>query len=316
MEFTNKLLPLSQRVQQFTEECGDLKMIHDLPWTSIDKESERQVVQKFNQQATDQIAKLIKPLAIMPATELKDLPDYFGQSFMFGLHAAYDAALQNDTSRLQKIFSGVFIGALLASDKVREDVQGWNQQSQLILISEPMEDILALSGFIKIYSELFSNPELWEICKQTWDRYLELSDDPKQAIEKIIAGVAYRENIISMVMPRDTLRLNWDTKLTKVFEEKGFNVSTFSYRSNPFEENTELIHPSALIRALLNHHLISYEAQTVFYISYLDLRAETREINIEFPDRRDLQEQLRREERRDESSNDDHDDTEDEPDEE
>ena len=135
-------------------------MVQDLPWTSIDAESERQTVQKYNQQATDQIAMLIRPLSLVPSGDLKDLPDYFGQSFMFGLHAAYDAALQNDTARLREIFSGVFIGALLASDKVREDVQGWNQQSQIILTTEPMEDIMVLSGFVKIYSELYENPAM------------------------------------------------------------------------------------------------------------------------------------------------------------
>ena len=139
--------------------------------------------------------------------------------------------------------------------------------------------------------------QLWTVCKQAWDRYLEASDNSKQAIETIIAGVIYRESIMGMIMPRDTIRLNWDSKLTSVLQKKGFDVGLFSSRySNPFGEDEEPTHASALIRTIVKHSLMSYEARTIFYVSYLNSRPEIADIDLEFPDRRDFEEQLRREE--------------------
>ena len=97
-------------------------------------------------------------------------------------------------------------------------------------------------------------------------------------------------------MPRDTIRHNWDAKLRRVLEEKGFDTGPFSHRYSSFEERKDPVHPSALIRTLTKHSLMSYEARTVFYVSYFGLRSEITEINLEFPDRRDFEEQLRREE--------------------
>ncbi len=300
MEFTNKLLSLGQKVQSFIESCSDLNKVEDLPWTSMDSDQERETVQSYNRQATDKIAQLVVPLSLLPENELKDLPDYFGQAFIFGLQAAYDAAKSNDPERLRAIFNGVFAASLKATDKVREDVKGWLEQSQILLVTECTEDILVLSGFIKIYAELYENTELWEICQETWDRYLTISEDPKSTIERIVTACIYRDSRLGVIMHRATVRFNWDRMLTQVFEEKGFDVGLFSRNTNPFDQDAGPDHPSPLIRTMVKHSLIDYEARAIFFVTYLSKHPAAADITLELPDQRHLERQLEREEQQSE----------------
>jgi len=302
MEFTNKLLSLGQKVQFFVESCSDLNKVEDLPWTVMDSDQERETVQSYNRQATDKIAQLVVPLSLLPEHELNDLPDYFGQAFIFGLQAAYDAAKSNDPERLRAIFNGVFAASLKATDKVRDDVKGWLEQSQILLVTECTEDILVLSGFIKVYAELYENPELWEVCKETWDRYLTISEDPKSTIERIVAACIYRDSRLGVIMHRATVRFNWDRMLTQVLKEKGFDVGLFSRNTNSFEQDAEPDHPSPLVRTMVKHSLMDYEARAVFFVTYLSKHPAATDITLEFPDRRDLEEQLEREERQAETA--------------
>lgn len=309
MEFTNKLLSLGQRVQEFIESSADLNKVEDLPWTSMDGEQERQTVQSYNRQATDKIAELIVHLSRLPDYELEDLPDYFGQAFIFGLYAAYDAAKSNDPERLQSIFSDLFVGSLRARDKVRNDVQGWLEQSQIILISECTEDMLVLSGFIKIYSELYGNSELWNICKDTWDRYLTVSEDPKTTIEQIVAACIYRDSRLGIIMHRAGIRYNWDRGLTEVLEEKGFDVGLFGRNRGIFEQDAEPDHASPLIRTLVRYSLMDYEARAIFFVTYLSKHPAAADISMEFPDRRDFEERLERETQQDSNITEDENET-------
>src|SRR5690606_6538576 len=79
VEFTNKLLSLGWRVQQLIEESQSYRKVEDLPWPSIDSETEKNVLQGLNQDAIDKLTALITPLLLLPKDQLEDLPDYFGQ---------------------------------------------------------------------------------------------------------------------------------------------------------------------------------------------------------------------------------------------
>lgn len=296
LEFTNKLLSLGWKVQHFVEECGEFKQVHDLPWTTIDNEEEKKSVQGYNQQATDKLAQLVVPLSTLPKEEIEDLPDYFGQAFIFGLHAAYDAAKNNDAERLRSTFPGILIGALMAKEKVREDVEGWLEQSQILLVTESLEDLLTLSGFIKIYAELYENPDLWKVCEDTWDRYLGAISDAKSIIQMLVAGMRYRDTQF-IIMHRATLRINWDQKLRQVLEERGFRVDLFD--RDPFDNSPRPQHPSPIIRVITrNASGLTFDARNVFLITYMSKHPAAQDVEMEFPDRRDFERHLEQEENR------------------
>lgn len=290
-EYSNKLLSLGWNVQKFVSGCEDQKKIQDLSWITIDAETEKTILQNYNQTSIDKMAQLIMPLSLLPKTELKDLPDYFGQAYTFGVEAVYIAAMENDKDRLEDLFSSVFAGALKAYTRTREDVEGWAEQSIILVSSEPLEDILALSGFIKIYSELHNNQELWKVCKDTWDSYLTSHSNPRSMIEMFAAFSNYRDAQLGVLMPKAVLRTTWDARLHQTLRSSGIRIDTFG--ASPFSEEPEVTHDSPLIRVIARRNgLLSFEVRSIFFVTYLSKHVAVEGVDIDFSDLRDIEQML------------------------
>jgi hypothetical protein len=285
VEYTNKLLTCGWRLQLLINAHAPLKLVHDLPWTTIDADSEKIVLQSYDKKAVDKLVQVMPFLAKLEQSE-SDLPDYFGQAYTFGVEAAYGACLDNDGPRFKRLFPSIFVGALSAYDAARKATEGWSEDSKIIFSSEPLEDLTTLSGFAKLYSELYDNQEIWETCEATWNRYLD-GVDAKNAMELIIAAARYRDSKF-VIMPKATLRTNWDIRFRQKLEEKGIAVDTFgSERVN---------HASPLIRIVGRQpDLMPADARNVFFVTYLAKHSAAQNLSVDIPDRRDLERQIHEE---------------------
>lgn len=292
VEYTNKLISLGQKIQELVDTSEELKKVKDLSWKTLDAVAEKEIVLSLNRRAIDKLAVLIPQLSSLPDSKAIDLPDYFGQAYTFGIEAAYEAARDNDPERLAQIFPSVFLGALAAYESIKKEVKGWAQDSQLIFSSEPIEDILSLSGFIKIYSELYSAPELWSICEKAWNDYLE-SVDAKAAIELMVGFSNYRDQSYT-VKPRDGLRHHWDSQLNSKMNDAGLDSDRYS--SPMFGREEAVPHSSILIKALARRYgMMPVDARNIFFTLFLSHHPSIANESIDFPDRRDLLRSMDRE---------------------
>lgn len=292
LEFSHKMLVSGQMLQKLSDECVRNKKVEDLPWPTYDPDAERAELLEQDKKANDKSARLIPALATLPQSDLLELPDYFGQAYTFGVMAAYEAARENEAERLQKIFPAVLIGALRAHDLLREETSGWSDESKIIFSTEPLEDLLVLSGFIKLYSELYNNPELWSACEDIWSRYLAVGD-ARAIIQMLAASSTYRDSVFK-IMPKATLRQNWDFRFRDKLEEMGLAAESEFSNSFTGEENT-INHRSALIRVMARRvEMIDFEARTVFFVTYLSTLDAAD--GTDFPDRFDLERSIAREE--------------------
>lgn len=290
LEFSNKLSRCAQLVEKLFETAQTMKKVHDLPWTSFETESEKSFLEENDKHANDRLVELLPMLSALPQPNLFELPDYFGQAYTFGLMAAYQAAHDNDTDRLRKTFPALLIGALKAHALLRDETKNWSDRSRIIFSSEPLEDLLVLSGFVKIYSELHQNDPLWDICKTAWDGYL-ASANARSVIETLAAFSSYRDSEF-VIMPKATLRHNWDIALARKLAELG--LAREGLRTS-FTNEQPIDHPSALIRLMARRaEFMHFDARTVFFVKYLSQHPESS--GLELPDRRDLEQMLQREE--------------------
>lgn len=293
LEFTHKNLRLGWMVTKLINECDTFKKVQDLPWTSLDKNTEENLVKRHNKTANDYMVALLPLISALPKESMEGLPDYFGKAFIFGVMAAHEASLDNDHERLQKIYAIVFIGALSAYQKLTQELIGWTDESRIIFSSEPLEDLLTLSGFIKIYSELFENPELWEVCQKTWDTYFQ-QVDPQPFLKQLLAITEYRD-VAGYLMPRAIIRTNWDMGLRQKLQERGLNVDIFNYRYD--DQELPINHNSALIRVLSRQpDILTANAKEIFFAVYLSKHPAA--AGLSFPDRWEITDQIEREENR------------------
>lgn len=252
----------------------------DFDWPSFNLEDEQNQAEEFQKRAIDKMTRTLPQLGSNP-TAGEDLPDYFGQAFTFGVEACYRACEDNDFERFKSIFPSVFVGSIVAFNTTRDDTKGWLEQSQIIFSSEPLTDLIEISGYAKLYSELYQNPELWNLCKFVWEKYLS-QDESDQIVRLIVSSTAYRKGLL-MIMPKGVLRTNWEIAFRSKLLECGLITEDEILRYRDRSETVD--HPSKLIRVIIQRGILPVHPEDIFFITYLKHHPRARD--IDFPEDQD-----------------------------
>ncbi|MEI6420498.1 MAG: hypothetical protein WCO30_02580, partial [bacterium] len=267
IEFTHKYNWVVELLTKHIDDCAPYHQVKDLSWIEFNTNEEYKTARNREKEVTDKMIKLLPRLMTMPSEN--DMPDYFGQALTQGVQACYEACEDNDPIRLKAIFSVVFATSLSAFNMTRVKVKNWSEdQSKIIYSTEPLINLYELSGFAKLYSELYQNPELWDVAQSPWDTYLG-GIDAVQEITRIAAITNYRRGIF-MIMPQATLRTNWQLRFSHKMREQGLAVFPDSRSYDYVNGREDPAHASAIIRAITRSGGLSLSTgQTVFFATYL-----------------------------------------------
>lgn len=300
LEFSYKLERCGNDLQKLVTECAKFKKVLDLPWVEIDFEKEQELINSYSKEAVDKLTQLLPDLNYKAESE--EIPDYFGQAYTFGIEACHQACVENDPERFANLFTSVFFGSIAASERTRRQTDGWAKESQMMFSSEPIEDLLSLSGYARLYADLHENTALWKVCESVWDRYLE-GDNAKNTLELLAATASYRDAQFGL-MPKAILRINWERRFNATLQE--MNLVRDPYAEHTFGKQTPgTVHPSPIIRiAGIHGEIMSINARDVFLVTYLSEHSAAQ--GVDFPDRRQLRQQIERESHRSEHGQNQH----------
>ena len=263
----------------------------------MDKNSIEKVAKDF-EHSIDLMTEMIDLLIKMPKEQLQDLPDFLGQAYSYGLEATYRAAANNDDNRLSKLFGRVMIGSFKVRDDIVGEMEGWIEQTKIIMSTETLEDLFELSGFIKIYSELYDNPKLWESCEKAWGVYLDNGAIPERSILEYFIAVEEYRNSQFVLKRNDSLSCQWQFQLKEMIKKKGFDKNVIPASRAPGEigfDNPISTHKSPLARLVINasiEHLgMDVNASDLFFGIYLSKRKAAD--GLKFPDRSHIMSRLK-----------------------
>lgn len=292
-EFANKYKHLVTTLEKHIEECGKYKEIHDLPWIKIDFAEIKKEAYKREKEIEDRLINLLPKLQNFSSDG--DLPDYFGEALTVGLQACYSACEENDTDRLKKVFLDVFNASLSAHKIALKKVQEWRQEESKIAFStEPIANLLDVSGYAKLFSSLYDNSEIWNTTKVVWDTYLK-PETAKETIE-LLALITKMRAAIFGLMPQATMRAEWQIRFNSRMHDQGLPV--WPEQRSSIHGREKVNHASALIRVVTKWGgLNTISGQDVFIATYLGQHESATE--IEFPDNHDLKTQIKEEEETD-----------------
>lgn len=193
----------------------------------------------------------------------------------------------------RELFPSFFLCWPATVNRVGAALKDQDERAFLVYSTEPTVDVLELSGYALLYTEL-DGKSYWDIVKSLWDDYCAQVPDP-QALLKLISTTAnYRQSLFA-ILPRDLLRSAWRQDFQQRLRilgvlEDGPLPSRFGYRDDSPK------HASRLIRVLVRGGEFSFfeDAQDVFLVGYLMERPEA--AGIELPPRaRNFAEALERE---------------------
>ena len=288
MEFSNKYQNLVNRIESQTKSCEKFHWVKDLPFPVFNLVQEKSIALERDKEVTDKMIKLLPDLMALVTED--DLPDYFGQALTVGLEACYEACKKQELERLSNIFPLVFGASLKAYEKTRQQVQNWSQDdSKIVYSTEPLANLLEMSGFLILYSELYENVGLGNIARKAWDNYLKIVD-AKAIIQFMVSAVKYRSSLLT-IMPQAILRTNWQMDFIRKMK-KEYDLPVFP--EDRYDRKKKIDHPSPLIRVIAKWGgLMAFSAQEIFFIEYLSKHPSAE--GIDFPDRHDIKEQIENE---------------------
>jgi hypothetical protein len=250
------------RMEEFRKE-------KEIPWPNIDWDSHISEIQKIRKDIIQQIARSSVTVA---STKLPEsLPDYFGKSYSFLAEECYYAMATDDETYFNNTFPAFFIISLEAYQRLRDRLEDSEQQTQLIYSSEPIGDLLALSGIALIYSEL-NGKRYWQLVKKLWDEYFSKLPDATAVTKLFVAIFDYRESLF-LIKPRDSARYSWKRDISEQFGARGL-INDDQYFPGFTGDRKVVQHKSALIRALSRSIRLFEDPQSVFIVCYLLKRPE------------------------------------------
>ena len=172
-----------------------------------------------------------------------DVPDYLGQAVHRSGETCFEALEEGNAELLEAIFRPYFLGVLRTVDRLRPEVAEWSDVSTAFAwMTEPIMDLVDLSGYAIIFAAYYRRPELWDQFKEAWDRYLQ-GEQRSARLRVLAAACAFHSRMFS-ISPRATLRTRWEMRLTQLLSELPRQAPTTSFGEGTVE------HPSALIRRL------------------------------------------------------------------
>src|SRR5262249_7894623 len=151
MEVAEKFRYHMREIRGCSERLEVLRRITDIPWPVTDWEKLDQRIEASRDELIVLIGQLAIYLVVAPRRE--GLPDYLGQAYAVLAQESYAAMAQGREDLFKRLFPALFLSALRAFDRLREHLGGEGQERVLVYSTEPIADLLELSGHAIIYSE-------------------------------------------------------------------------------------------------------------------------------------------------------------------
>ncbi len=251
-----------------------LRRVGDIPWPSVAWEKlERRV-----EDAREALVVLFGQIAVYlgAASTPEGLPDYFGQSYAILAQESYVAMATGREDLFKKLFLPTFFAGLAAFDRLRERLREHEQQTAIVYSTEPIADLLELSGYAIIYSEL-DGKNFWDVTKPLWDGYFERLPDREAGAKFIHSVVEYRRSLFA-ILPRGLARTSWKQDLEHRLRDRGLMEDPFTRSYERHERGAT--HASPIIRALTRSRFLFEEPTDVFMAAYLLARPEAASLEV------------------------------------
>ena len=258
-------------VKKRMAEVEEKFVIKELTWSKVGWTDLRGNVAETRSVLIDLLVECLPKLSMIKHSE--KFLDYFGQAYHFIINECYKMLIDQDATKFEKTFKHLLFSSLVAQEQLRKRLAGQEMEVFITFTCDPLIDILELSGYAKIYSELYERPEIWKVCSKIWDAFLDDNANSKEIIVMLFNIFEYRKRS-HRIAPKDIIRGNWRQQLRKEFRKVGI-TETLSFRPEKYTKK----HQSVIIRAVSSIIFTSrLVAAELFIITYLTNHKEAQDI--------------------------------------
>ncbi|KAB2881547.1 hypothetical protein F9K33_00375 [bacterium] len=241
-----------------------------------------QIIMEINSRSRNTIVEMSKSLSPLVKLNLPEtIPDLFGQAYFSVSQEVFDRMSKNDSDCFEDIFRAFFDASMDFKVILRES--GNLQFYRQILVSQPIIELLRLSGLCFIYTDLIGNSTFRDSCINTWDNYLAKISGGSNEVETNALKTIFEDyqnwkndNSIKPNFQEDYRR---QIILAQKLDELGLLKKEFQYPRSMQSQNSDW---SELIRAVASlfhfNHLIIHDFSDIFVELYLGCRLASKNV--------------------------------------
>jgi len=202
-------------------------------------------------------------------------PDLFGQAYKVLFNVTFHAILEGRTEVGAELFPKVIALAQLARVRLIDDLAAERQREQVIFGTEPLVDMMELSGYALLMSEL-DGEGVWPEFREMWDRIL--STDAALALAGQLTAVLSAHESLYALTSGGIGRTERQMQLARLLAARGI-VDRRGFLPG---ESTEPEPASAIVAAFAPNDpgFISHDLADLFIVEYLAKRPDMSGIQI------------------------------------
>jgi hypothetical protein len=258
---------------KFQHNLGPIKASHEKwmewrghaegEWPGIDWDAVAERLAKLEERIETATSKLLIPLSRLQKREA--LPDFFGRALGISTQACFEAIVSDREKQVAKIFPPLFQASLAAFGRLREELKDQPAQTNIIFSTEPIENLMELSGYAIIYSELGpKNP--WKSLEVIWDSYFASLKEPHAIANWLLIVMKARTESFG-INPGALQRTNWMQFFEHDMRRRGWREDR--YGAPAWNGYVPKQHSSPIVRALLRGGYMFSDLSDVFLTVYL-----------------------------------------------
>jgi hypothetical protein len=244
------------------DRLAGLRRVEDIPWPAISWDEYHKKIAEVRERQVVSLGAIANHLASITRTE--QLPDYFGHAYSVLAEECYQALVAGDEKLFGQLFPSFFSASLSAHNQLIATKVAHDPIVQYGFAVQPLLDLLDLSGYALIYSELYGKDYAAQ-ARGRWEVFFSEVSDADKAAHEICYKLRLHESYSGWgIYPRDLRRTTWKQIFDQVLRNEGLmqGFSDYDWRGK------KVNHSSALIRVLAQGIFSIYDANSVFLALY------------------------------------------------
>ncbi len=202
------------------------------------------------------------------------MPDLFGQAYRRLFDATFHAIVEGRDEIARQLFPITIAVADRARQRLIHDLAGERLRQQAIFGTEPLVDMMELSGYALLLS-LVSGAGIWTTVRAVWDSILDSGTAPELA-KQLTAVLTVQENVFALTSG-GVGRTSRQMELTRILTAQGI-VGRAHFWGEPHTEP----HPDPIVATFAPDGLmgIHHDLADLFIVEYLALRPDLTGLEI------------------------------------
>lgn len=247
LEYENKVVVHFETFSRIWDKLTVDRRIQGLEWPKFDKET---IEASFNARHVALIREFPNmAIELHQQKRAETIPDFAGQFLHESGEAILESLVDGNAQLFKALFKSYFYGCFLTFDKLRPNgtIPEHRLRGAVSQSIAPIADLLDISGYAYLCSELTGGKAYWEEVKSVWDQFLVGNDETSSARISQLGAILSLATDPMQSPSRGVLRTRWQMTINQLIADTLGITDRYEFR---YRRNRQINHPSPLVRVV------------------------------------------------------------------